>query len=62
MFFQNLVDSHFYSPVLCSQSKYWDIRNTTISDNGDCCICGEKFKKNEDLSEMEFSLLKSEIM
>ncbi|KAL3990243.1 Cytochrome oxidase c subunit VIb family protein [Acanthocheilonema viteae] len=51
---------HFNS-IIC-QSKYWDIKNTTISDNGDCCICGGKFKKNEDLSEMEFNLLKKEIM
>ncbi|VDO17330.1 unnamed protein product [Brugia timori] len=44
------------------QSKYWDIRNTTVSNNGDCFFCGGKFKKNEDLSEMEFGLLRSEIM
>uniref|UniRef100_A0A8R1TRQ0 PRORP domain-containing protein n=1 Tax=Onchocerca volvulus TaxID=6282 RepID=A0A8R1TRQ0_ONCVO len=51
---------HFNSIII--QSKYWDIRNTTVSDNGDCCICGDKFKKNEDLSKMEFSLLRNEIM
>uniref|UniRef100_A0A1I7W1Z6 PRORP domain-containing protein n=1 Tax=Loa loa TaxID=7209 RepID=A0A1I7W1Z6_LOALO len=52
--------SHFNSII--RQSKYWDIRNATISDNGDCYVCGGKFEKNKDLSEMEFSLLRSEIM
>ncbi|KAM3728444.1 Cytochrome c oxidase assembly factor [Dirofilaria immitis] len=50
---------HFNSVI--RQSKYWNIKNTTVSDDGNCCICGEKFKKNEDLSKMEFNLLRDEI-
>ncbi|CAG9534126.1 unnamed protein product [Cercopithifilaria johnstoni] len=57
-----LDDNMWHFNSIIGQSKYWDIRKTTILDNGDCCICGGKFKKNEDLSETEFSLLKNEIM
>uniref|UniRef100_A0A0R3RZ80 PRORP domain-containing protein n=1 Tax=Elaeophora elaphi TaxID=1147741 RepID=A0A0R3RZ80_9BILA len=57
-----LGDNMWHFNSIIGQSKYWDIRNTSVSGNGDCCICGGKFKKNEDLSEMEFSSLRSEIM
>ncbi|KAK6112517.1 Cytochrome oxidase c subunit VIb family protein [Brugia pahangi] len=57
-----LDDNIWHFNSIIRQSKYWDIRNTTVSNNGDCFFCGGKFKKNEDLSEMEFGLLRSEIM
>ncbi|VDK81036.1 unnamed protein product [Litomosoides sigmodontis] len=57
-----LAENMWHFNSIIRGSKYWDIGSPTISDAGDCCICGGKFKKNEDLSEAEFNLLRSEII